>query len=118
MRGGMVLRGFSGVVLGLNMMAMRQMGVVGGLLVIALFVVLGGVLVMLRGVFVVLRGVAMMIGVFLRHGRSSFMEIMNLLGFAALSSIGAANYKEIAGEFRRYFPYKSVPATQRRSQSA
>jgi hypothetical protein len=84
-RGGVLLRGFSGVVLGLNMVAMRQMGMVGGLFVIAIFVVLSGVQVMFRGVFMVLRGVAVMIGVFLRHGRSSSMEIVNLLGFAALS---------------------------------
>jgi uncharacterized membrane protein HdeD (DUF308 family) len=61
------------------------MGMVGGLLVIALFVVLSGISVMFRGVFMVLRGVAMMIGVFLQHGRSSFVEIVNLGSFAALS---------------------------------
>jgi hypothetical protein len=85
MRRGVVLSGFSGVVLGLNMMAMRQMGMVSGLLVIALFVVLSRVFVVLRGVFVMLRGVAMMIGVFLRHGRSSLGEIVNLLCFSAPS---------------------------------
>ena len=80
-----MLRRFSGMMLGLNMMAVRQMGMVGGLLVIALFVVLGGVLMVLRSIFMVLRGVAMMIGVFLRHGKSSLMEIVNHRGFTALS---------------------------------
>ena len=79
-RRGMVLRGFSGVVFGLNMMAMSQMGMVGGLLVIALFMVLSGILMVLRGVFMVLRGVAMMIDVFLRHGKSSLMEIVQSPG--------------------------------------
>ena len=78
MRGGVMLRGFFGVMFGLDMMAMRQMGMVGGLLVIALFVMLSGVFVVLRSVFMVLRGVAMMIGVFLRHGTSSLWRLRNL----------------------------------------
>jgi hypothetical protein len=106
MRGGMVLRGFAGVVFGLHVMAMRNMSMVGGLLVIALFVMLSGVQVMLRGVFMVLRGVAMMIGVFLRHGKSSLREIVNLFTLCSAISIGAANYKEIAGGLQRYFPYR------------
>jgi hypothetical protein len=83
-RGGVVLRGFAGVVLSLNVVAVRQMGMVGGLFVIALFVVLRRVRVVLGGVLMVLRGVAMMIGVFLRHGKSSLREIVNLLCFSAL----------------------------------
>jgi hypothetical protein len=61
------------------------MGMVGGFFMIALFVVLSGILMVLRSVFMVLRGVAMMIGVFLRHGKSSLMEIVNLRGFTALT---------------------------------
>jgi hypothetical protein len=75
MSGGVMLRGFFGVVFGLDMMAVRQMGMVGGLLVIALFVVLSGVLMVLRSVFMVLRGAAMMIDVFLRHGPSSLWRL-------------------------------------------
>ena len=75
MRCGMVLRRFFGVVFGLNMVAVRQMGMVGGLFVIALFVVLSGVLMVLRSVFMMLRGVAMMIGVFLRHGKFSLWRL-------------------------------------------
>ena len=117
MRSGMLLRRFFGMVLGLNMVAMRQMGMVGGLLVIALFVVLSGVFMVLRSVLMVLRGVAMMIGVFLRHGKSSLMEIGNLLGFYSANSIGAPNYKEIAGELQRSFAYKSAPGPRLRGQS-
>jgi hypothetical protein len=69
-RSNVMLGGFSGVVLGLHVMAMRQMGVVGGLLMIALFMMLGGGVMVLRGMFVMLGRVAMMIGVFLRHGES------------------------------------------------
>ncbi len=103
-----MLRGFAGVVFGLNMMAMRQMSMVGGLLVIALFVVLSGIQVMLRGIFVVFRGVAMMIGVFLRHGKSSLREIVDLLTLCSAISIGAMNYRGIAARLQRYFLYKSA----------
>jgi hypothetical protein len=75
-----VLRRFSGMMLGLNMMAVRQMGMVGGSLVIALFVMLSGIFMVLRSGFMVLRGVAMMFGVFLRHGKSSLMEIVKSPG--------------------------------------
>ena len=71
MRGGVVFYRFFGMALGLNMMAVRQVGMVGGLLVIARLMVLGGVFMMFRSVFMMLRGVAMMIDVFLRHGKSS-----------------------------------------------
>jgi hypothetical protein len=68
--GDVMLGGFGGVVLGLDVMAVSQMGVVGGLLMIALFMMLGGGVVVPRGIFVMLGRVAMMIGVFLRHGKS------------------------------------------------
>jgi hypothetical protein len=116
MRGGVVFCRFFSMVLGLNMMAMRQVGMVGGLLVIALLMVLGGVFMMFRSVFMMLRGVAMMIDVFLRHGKSSLMEIGNLLGFYSANSICAPNYKEIAAELQRYFPHKSA-RPQARGQS-
>jgi hypothetical protein len=86
MRSGVVLCRFFGMVLGLNMMAVRQMGVVAGLLVIALLMVLGGVFMMFRSVFMMLRGVAMMIEVFLRHGKSSLKENREISGaFTALT---------------------------------
>lgn len=65
-----MLRGFGGVMLSLHMMTMRQMGMVAGLLVIAVFMMLSGGVVVLGSLFMVLGCVAMMIGVFLRHGKS------------------------------------------------
>ena len=62
--GGLGLGGLCVVVLGLDVMAVREMGVVARLLVVAggvvlvrLVVVLGGMLMMLGGVSVMLRGV-------------------------------------------------------------
>jgi hypothetical protein len=74
-RRGMMLGGFFGVMLGLNVMATRQVGVMAGLFVFARFVVLGGVLVVLGSMFVVLRCVAMMFGNFFRHGESSLPSV-------------------------------------------
>jgi hypothetical protein len=83
--GGVTLGGLGGVVLGLRVMAMRQMGMVSRLFVIALFVVLGGSQMVLGGLLMVLRGVAMMIGLFLRHGKSSLWGNCEALAFLAPS---------------------------------
>jgi hypothetical protein len=64
----MMLGGFFGVVLGLYVMAVGQMRVVGGLLVIARFVVLGGNPVVLGSFFMMLGCLDMMFGGLLRHG--------------------------------------------------
>jgi hypothetical protein len=72
----MMLGGLFGVMLGLNVMAMRQVGVMAGLFVFARFVVLGGVLVVFGSMFVVLRCVAMMFGDFFRHGSPLFVELV------------------------------------------
>jgi hypothetical protein len=117
MRSGVVLCRFFGMVFGLNMMAVRQMGMVGGFLVIALLMVLGGVFMMFRSVFMVLRGVAMMIDVFLRHGKSSLKEIVKSPGLYSAISIGAANYRKIAGKLQRYLAHKQA-AWRRCCQSA
>ena len=50
-----LLGGFFGVILGLNVVAVRQVGVVSGGFVIAVFMMLGGFMVMARSVLVVLR---------------------------------------------------------------
>ncbi len=83
MGSGVMLGGFGGVMFGLHVVTMGQVGVMSGLFVIARFVVLGGGGVMLGSMLVVLRGVAMMIGVFLRHGKSSLSEIRSWDAFSA-----------------------------------
>jgi hypothetical protein len=70
----MELAGLFAMVDGVQVMAMGQMGVVGGGLVIAALNMLGGVIVMLGGLRVGLRGLAMMLGdvIDMRHGCSSW----------------------------------------------
>jgi hypothetical protein len=65
---GVVLGGFFGVVRGLEMMAVRHVGVMAGFFVIAGFVVVGGRAMVLGGVLVMIGRLAMMIGAFFRHG--------------------------------------------------
>jgi hypothetical protein len=58
-----------GVVRGVQVVGVRQVGVVGGGFVVAFLGVLGGVVVVLRRVFVVLGGVQMVVvGGFVFHG--------------------------------------------------
>jgi hypothetical protein len=66
--GGVVLGGFFGVMHGLQMVAVRHMGMMAGPLVIAGFVVFRGGPVMPRGLFVVLCSLAMVFSAFFRHG--------------------------------------------------
>ena len=68
MRRGVVLSGFLGVVLRLDVMAMGEVSVMPGLLVVALIMMIGGVQMVLRGVLVMLRCFAMVISGFFRHG--------------------------------------------------
>jgi hypothetical protein len=55
-----VLGGLFGMVFGMQMMAMRDVGMVGGLFMIAGFMMLGGFSVVLAGFFVVLGGLLVM----------------------------------------------------------
>jgi hypothetical protein len=77
-RFGVVFRGFFGVMLGLHMMPMRQVGVMAGPLVFARFVMLGSVGVVLGGLLVMMRGLAVMVCGFFRHGVLSFVENQEL----------------------------------------
>jgi hypothetical protein len=69
-----VLGRFGGVLSCVQCMAVRQEGVMGGLLVIARFVVFGGFAMVLGRVFVVFGCVFVVLGAFVRHGRSSSLE--------------------------------------------
>jgi len=53
---------FVGVMLRVGVMPMRQVGVVGGLLMLARFVVRGGLLVMMGSQFMVMSGVSVVFG--------------------------------------------------------
>ncbi len=65
----MGLGGLAVVVLGLHVMAVREVGVVGGLLVVARGVVLVRLVVVLGGVLMMLGGVSMMLrDIVLAHG--------------------------------------------------
>jgi hypothetical protein len=68
---GVVLAGFFGVMRGMDVMPVRDVGVMPSLLVISRFMLLGGGFVVLRRVFVMLRSLAVMIYGFLGHGISS-----------------------------------------------
>jgi hypothetical protein len=54
--GGMVLTGFLSVMLGMNVVTVRHVGMMTGLLMVTRFVMLGGRPVVLGGVIVVLSG--------------------------------------------------------------
>ena len=62
-----LLGGFFRVILGLNVVAVRQVGVVSGGFVIAVFMMLGGFMVMARSVLVVLRCLLVMLHCFVGH---------------------------------------------------
>jgi hypothetical protein len=65
---GVMLGGFAAVVGCVRRMAVGRMGVMGGFLVVAVIVMLGGFAMVVRGVVVVLRGGAMMFSAFMcRH---------------------------------------------------
>lgn len=64
----MMLAGFFRVMYGMHMVAVSDVGVMAGGLVIAGFVVVGRKAVVLSGVFVMLRCFAVMFRGFLRHG--------------------------------------------------
>ena len=70
--GTVMLGGLVMVMLGLHMMAVRYMGVMAGLLVIAGFVVLGGQPVVLGSVFMMLGCFSMMLSGVIRHGNPRF----------------------------------------------
>ena len=52
---------FVGVMLGVGVMPMRQVGVMGGLLMLARFMVRGGLLVMMGGQLVVMSGLGVVL---------------------------------------------------------
>ena len=58
---------FAGVMLGVGVMAMRQVGVMGGFLVVTALVVLGGLLMMVRGQLMVMSGLGVVLGGFFGH---------------------------------------------------
>ena len=93
-RRGMVFRGFFGVMFRLHVMAVRQVRMMAGLLVVARVVVVGGGAVMLRRVFVMLRCVAMVFSAFFRHGSPLFRKLRN--GYYSRVSIDARNYNSMA----------------------
>ena len=74
MLGCVVLGGFLGVMLRLQMMTVRHVGVMAGLLVIARFVLFRGSAMVLRRMLVMFRGLTVMFGAFLRHGNPLFVE--------------------------------------------
>ncbi len=62
MRFDMMLGGLAGMMVGLEAMAMRNMGMMTGEMMLALFVMLGGFAMMLGGLFVMVGGGLMVIG--------------------------------------------------------
>ena len=69
-RFGVMLGGFGGVMRGVVKMAVSSVSVMGGNMVIAGLIVLGGLAVMSRGVFMMLSGLAMMLDRMGGHGSS------------------------------------------------
>jgi hypothetical protein len=65
---GGVLAGLLGVMLGVGVVAMRDVGMVAGFLVISRCMMLGSEAMMFRGVLVVLGGFQVVILSFFRHG--------------------------------------------------
>jgi hypothetical protein len=61
----MVLRGFAAMMRGMHRMAMRQMRVMGRLLMRSILMVLGGFAMMLRGMLVMLSGGMVVLGTFM-----------------------------------------------------
>ena len=69
-----MLGGFLGVVLGLNMVAMRHVRVVAGLLGIPRFVVFRSGAMLFSGLLMMFRSLNVMLSTLFRHGVLSFME--------------------------------------------
>jgi hypothetical protein len=65
--GDVVLGGVLGVLSGVGMVAMRQVGVVGGGFMVAIEVLLGGFVVVARSVLVMLRCLSVMVRCFVGH---------------------------------------------------
>jgi hypothetical protein len=63
-----MLGGFLGVFGRMGVVALRQVSVMGGCFVVALFMMLGGFVVMARSVLVMLRCLLVMLGCFVGHG--------------------------------------------------
>jgi hypothetical protein len=63
-----MLAGLARVMLGVSVVAMRDVGMVAGLFVISGSMVLGGGAMMLRGVLVMLGGFQVVFFAFFRHG--------------------------------------------------
>jgi hypothetical protein len=78
-----VLRGFGGVMLRVRVVAMRDVRVMGGLLVVSGFMMLGGGVVVLGSVLVMLRGFAVVLRGILRHVSSPY-KVWVFPGFPGL----------------------------------
>jgi hypothetical protein len=74
---------FTVVAFGLEMMTMRQVGVMSCFLVVAGFVVLGGLVMMLRGMLVMLGRFLVVLMRFVSHGGNSFFCFFRLAGCEA-----------------------------------
>ena len=72
-----MLAGFFGVMLGVRVMAMRDVGMVAGLFMISGGVMFGRCAMMLRGMLVMLGGFQMMFFTFFRHG-ALFLRLRDL----------------------------------------
>jgi hypothetical protein len=72
-----MLARFLGVVLGMRVMAMRDVGMVAGLFMISCGVVLGSCAMMFRGMLVMICGFQMVFFAFFRHG-ALFLRLRDL----------------------------------------
>jgi hypothetical protein len=72
-----MLTGFLGVMLGMGVMTMRDVGMVAGLFMISCGVMLGGGPMMFRGLLVMVCGFQMVFFTFFRHG-SRFLRLRDL----------------------------------------
>jgi succinate-acetate transporter protein len=79
----MRLRGLTVMTFCLEVMTVRQVGVMSCFLVVAGFVVLGGLVMMLRGMFVMLGGFLVVLMRFVSHGDNSFFCFFRLVGCEA-----------------------------------
>jgi|HubBroStandDraft_2_1064218.scaffolds.fasta_scaffold890389_2 hypothetical protein len=83
-----MLAGFVGVMLGVGVMAMRDMGMVAGLFMISCGVMLGGGAMLFRGMLVMFCGFQMMFFTFFRYG-ALFLRLRDL-GLRIASSYESA----------------------------
>ena len=72
-----MLAGFVGVMLGVGVMAMRDMGMVAGLFMISCGVMLGSGAMVFRGMLVMICGFQMVFFTFFRHG-ARFLRLRDL----------------------------------------